>query len=406
MFLGVRRINKNAKLLFLGRLTSTFGDSIYRIAVIWHVYYLTNDTFYTGLATAFTMVPKVFNFLFGPWVEYHNKHKILKGSQFIQFFLMLIIPVSFYFGLENVWIILLVIACISFLENIQGTAEIAIVPQLMQKETIPKYNSLINTCQEVIDLSMKGVFGFIILFISIESLYLFNAVAFLLAAIFFTFIQYPLKNKPAQKFQLQKYKADLIAGVKYLVKPSFIFLLLPFFVYNFFAGLTSAVLPEFVDDKIGLHAYSLFLLSAGIGSATGSILSYRLSKYSIKTLMTIFPFVSFVFYLLSVLVDHGVLSMVLYGFANIPIGIINVYIVSYIQTTVSVDLLSRVVSVLDSFLVTTIPLGGVLAGILSHHLTASQQLVINSFGMLFISLYFLFVKWKEEQVQNDKSQAL
>ena len=98
--------------------------------------------------------------------------------------------------------------------------------------------------------------------------------------------------------------------------------------------------------------------------------------------------------------------MVLYGFANIPIGIINVYIVSYIQTTVSVDLLSRVVSVLDSFLVTTIPLGGVLAGILSHHLTASQQLVINSFGMLFISLYFLFVKWKGEQVQNDKSQAL
>lgn len=396
-------MNRNAKFLFLGRISSTFGDSIYRVAVIWHVFSLTNDTFYTGLATAFTMLPKVFNFLFGPWVEYHNKHKILKYSQLIQFFLMLIIPISFYLEFENVWLILLVIALISFVENIQGTSEISIVPQLMEKEEIPKYNSLISSLQQVIELSMKGIFGFIILFISVESIYLFTAITFLGAAVSFTFINYKFKNKSAGKFQFKKYKADLLEGIKYIATPSFIFILLPFFVSNFFAGIISAVLPAFSEYKVNLNAYSFFLLSSGIGSVIGSILSYKLTKYPLKIIMTIFPFLGFVFIILSVFINNGILSIILFGMANIPVGIINVYLITYIQTTVSVEMLSRVVSVLDSFIVATIPIGGLLAGILSQVLSARNLMLINSLGTLFISLYFLYVTLKEKRTKTQKS---
>jgi MFS family permease len=398
-------MNKNAKMLFLGRVSSSFGDSIYSVAVIWHVYYLTNNTFYTGLATAFTMLPKVFNFLFGPWVEYQNKHKILKFSQFIQFFLMLIIPISFYLGYENVWLLLLVIALISFIENIQGTSEISIVPQLMSNEEIPKYNSLISSFQQTIDLSMKGIFGFIILFISIESIYLFNAVTFLIAALFFTFINYQFEKKSSKPLDRKKYKADLLEGIKYMGTPSLLFILLPFFVSNFFAGIITTVLPAFAEYKVDLNAYSLFLLSSGIGSIIGSLLTYKLSKYPLNIIMTVFPFSGFIFILLSVFVDHGFLSIAFFGLANITIGLMSVYFISYVQTTVSVEMLSRVASVVDSFLVATIPIGGILAGILSRFLSASHLMLFNSLGMLFVSLYFLFVTVKGNKSTKSKSSA-
>lgn len=119
--------------------------------------------------------------------------------------------------------------------------------------------------------------------------------------------------------------------------------------------------------------------------------------------MTIFPFLGFVFIILSVFINNGILSIILFGMANIPVGIINVYLITYIQTTVSVEMLSRVVSVLDSFIVATIPIGGLLAGILSQVLSARNLMLINSLGTLFISLYFLYVTLKEKRTKTQKS---
>ena len=54
-------MNRNAKILFAGRVISTLGDSIYRLTVVIYIYNLTNNAFFTGLAAALTTAPKVFN---------------------------------------------------------------------------------------------------------------------------------------------------------------------------------------------------------------------------------------------------------------------------------------------------------------------------------------------------------
>ncbi len=386
-------MNFNAKMLFNGRIFSTFGDSIYQIAVIWHIYNLTNSTFYTGLATAFVMIPKTFNFLIAPWIEYINKLKILRYSQLLQFIIMLIIPLSIIFNIENIWLILIVIAIVSFIGNFQGISEVSIIPLLIEKEFITQYNSLISTIQQIISMSMKAVFGLIILIVDIEYFYLFNAFTFLIAFIFFNYIK-SQRQIIKQNFNYYNYKKDLAEGFNHMIKSNILSICLPFLILNLVSGVNSSILPAFAEYKIHLNAYGMYLFSMGSGTIIGSALSFKLKKIKLTNLMIIFPFIGFLLWVLSVIIDNGILSIIFLGFANIPIGIINVYLISYLQKNISSDLLGRVAGTLDSLLVSTIPVGALFSGILSKYIAVNWLMIISSFGMLIIAFYFYLNKDK------------
>ena len=166
--------NRNSALLFGGRLLSNIGDSLYQVAVIWYIFTLTENTFYTGVATAVVMIPKILNVLFGPVIERMNKSRVLVHSQFIQFVLMLMIPLALYLGYESVYLVITIMFLVSFLENIEGTAEIALMPTVVVREHRGKFNSRIGVGLQLIDLSMKGLFATAILLFGIEQIYLFN----------------------------------------------------------------------------------------------------------------------------------------------------------------------------------------------------------------------------------------
>ena len=61
--------NSHFTKLFLGRIVSNIGDSMYAIAAMWLVYELSNSAFYTGLAGFLTRIPNVFQFLAGPLID-------------------------------------------------------------------------------------------------------------------------------------------------------------------------------------------------------------------------------------------------------------------------------------------------------------------------------------------------
>ena len=124
--------NRNIRNLLLGRLVSTSGDSLYQVAVIWYIFELSQDAFYTGLAAAIVMIPKCLNFLLGPVIDSLNKLQVLIYAQYAQFLLMAAIPASIYLGVDSLALVLTVLFLVSFLENFQGTAEIAVVPKLVQ----------------------------------------------------------------------------------------------------------------------------------------------------------------------------------------------------------------------------------------------------------------------------------
>ncbi|WP_404467293.1 MFS transporter [Planococcus rifietoensis] len=386
--------SKHVRNLFVGRLISTSGDSLYQVAVIWYVFELTHDAFYTGLATAAVMFPKSLNFLFGPLIEKLHKGKVLLYSQFLQFLLMLAIPIGIYFKYESISLILSIMFLISMLENFQGTAEVAIVPKIISKDKRGHFNSYIGSAQQMVDIMMKAVFASSILWIGIETIYLFNAFTYLMAAVFFSSLKgLHTKVKPEENSQRWPvYKETLKEGFIYFFTTKVFILCLPFLIANFAFGMTEALLPVYANERGGSGLYGVLIIAMTVGNLTGSLLVLKVMKYPLGLLMIVLPFLSFGFWVASIAVPSNIFSTLLLSMAFIPFGMMSILLITFLQTAVDENLLARVSSIIDSVLVSAMPLGAITGGVLTPLLGVKTMMFISSSGLLIIALYFILNK--------------
>lgn len=249
-FGGEKMLNdKMAKRLLWGRLVSSSGDSLYEIAIIWYVFELTESAFYTGIASALVMIPKSLNFIAGPIIEVLNKRDVLIFSQLIQFVLMLIVPISMMFKMESISLILIVLFLVSFLENFQGTAEVSITPLIVDKNSLGKFNSIASSAQQIINIVMKSIFAGSILLMGIKEIYLFNALTFLIAVLFFRKLTFTNEHPSQSKEVFKNYNEQLISGFKYFFTSKIFLVSLPFLIANFSFGIAEAILPLYAFEK-------------------------------------------------------------------------------------------------------------------------------------------------------------
>ncbi|MCT4796012.1 MFS transporter [Exiguobacterium alkaliphilum] len=384
--------NRNSALLFGGRLLSNIGDSLYQVAVIWYIFTLTENTFYTGVATAVVMIPKILNVLFGPVIERMNKSRVLVHSQFIQFVLMLMIPLALYLGYESVYLVITIMFLVSFLENIEGTAEIALMPTVVAREHRGKFNSRIGVGLQLIDLSMKGLFATAILFFGIEHIYLFNAFTYLLAALLFSLIRVPFTVTPSTNLQGSSYRKELNEGLHYFFTTKIVVICAPFLLANFCFGITQAVLPAYAASKGGGEYYALMLMAITIGNLIGTIFVLRIMHYPLGRLLIVLPFLSSCLWMSSVFLLSPLASILVLGLAFIPFGMMSILLITFLQVSIAEHLLARVSSTLDSFLVAALPLGALLGGMLPQIVGVEWTMFSSALGLTAISFYFAMNK--------------
>ncbi|MDN3451702.1 MFS transporter [Planococcus sp. APC 3906] len=384
---------KNAAIrnLWLGRLVSVSGDSLYEVAVIWYVFELTRNPFYTGLAAAIVMIPKTLNFLFGPIIEELNKKKVLVFAQYFQFLLMLAIPAGMLVGVESVWLVLAILFLISFLENFQGTAEIAVVPEIVPAEQRGAFNSLAASSHLLVDIAMKAAFAGSILFIGIGGIYLYNALTYLAAAFFFGFLKTnrPQQQRPApQKMDWPSYRKSLKQGFSYFFTGGLLVVCMPFLVANFSFGITSAILPVYAAERGGGAVYGYLILALTIGNLIGTAVVPKLMRYPLGRLMIVLPGCSFLLWTFSVLTGNLWASILFFGLAFVPFGMMSILFITFLQTAIDEDKLARVSSIIDSVLVSSMPLGALLGGIFAPLIGAGNMMLLGGAGLAVIALYF------------------
>lgn len=382
--------NRNIRNLLLGRLVSASGDSLYQVAVIWYVYELSHDAFFTGLAAAIVMVPKCLNFLLGPIIEGLDKLKVLVYAQYFQFVLMALIPLSVWWEFESLVLVLLVLFLISFLENFQGTAEIAVVPKLVAKERRGRFNSVASSSQQVVELVMKAAFASLILTVGVGNIFLYNALTYLAAALFFGRLKAGATvGTDRTPMDRKAYGASLKSGFTYFFTTKIALICLPFLVANFSFGMTNAILPVYADVRGGSEMYGYLILSITAGNLLGSMLVVKVFKHPLGRLMIALPLLSFVLWASSIFANSFGLSLLLLGLAFVPFGMMSILLITFLQTSIDEGMLARVSSIIDSILVSAMPLGALLGGAFAPIMGAGNVMLMGSFGLLAIAGYFL-----------------
>ena len=83
--------------MFLGRIVTNIGDTLYAVAAMWLVFELGGSTFYTGLAGFLTIIPRFVQFFAGPLIDRISIRPLLIVTQIIQSIMLLIIPIAYFF---------------------------------------------------------------------------------------------------------------------------------------------------------------------------------------------------------------------------------------------------------------------------------------------------------------------
>lgn len=387
--------NRNFLFLFLGRLVTNVGDSIYYVAAMWLVYDLGGSAFYSGLAGFLTLLPVALRFLTGPFVDRWNIRTTLITTQLLQCGLILIIPFAYYFNILSVELILLIMPVVSFIEQFAYPAQTKALPTILTKKELLKGNSLFSVAYQGVDLIFNSVSGILVAIVGAVSLFLVDSVTFAVATLLFALIKLPAVNreKPQSKQTVKQatasYFHSLKEGITIVFRSLFATFLLAAIFANFAIGAAQAVLPAFADMQGGAYLYGLYLTAMSGGALIGALSSSWFGRFAVGKLAIICFFISGGLWVLAPFIPNQILGIVLFGSAWVPVGATNVMFASVSQTVIPHHLLGRVNAVSGSMSVIAMPVGSLVGGALASTISPMIIFSITGSGLLIVALVWL-----------------
>ncbi|TKH12142.1 MFS transporter [Bacillus wiedmannii] len=381
--------NRNFLLLFLGRIFTNIGDSLYYVAAMWLVYKLSGNPFYSGLAGFLTLLPSALQFLTGPFVDRWSIKNTLVITQVLQCILILIIPITHYFDLLTVQLLLIIMPIVAFIEQFAYPAQSKALPLLLHKTQLLKGNSLFSFAYQGIDLICTTLSGILVALLGAITLYVVDSLTFAITALLFFSLRMPKQTETGTSLSTKQYFTDLKEGFSIVFRSLMGVFLIGSVVANFSIGMTMAILPSFADSLGGVKLYGFYLAAISAGSLIGALFSSWVGKRNVGRVSIISFAAGAFFWFLSTIVPFQWLSIFLFGLAWIPIGATNILFATISQIVIPNQYIGRINSVMRSMGTIAMPLGSLIGGYTANVFSSQLIFALASIGILFISLVWL-----------------
>lgn len=383
--------NKNFFLLFSGRFITNIGDSIYSVASMWLVFEITGSSLYTGIAGGLILLPSIFEFLVGPLVDRWNLRSIMVYTQLIQAFLISLIPILYYLGYLNVWLIILIMFLASCIEQIVYPTHQAAIPKILEKKDLVVGNSLMTFAYQGTDIVFIGLSGLLIASIGVINIFIIDIFTFLVACLLFRGIKIhgAKTSEEKQSLKIKDYFMEIEKGRNFIFNSIISKFIFPISIVNLIFGMITAILPEYSYYIGGEQYYGYFLATMSVAMLSGAVFSKYFSKYPIGVTTIIGFFISAVAWFLSYWTKSPYLTIFFFGIAFIPISIINILITSALQVLIPEGLIGKVIAWYSSITALFVPVGSFIGGFVASVIGISNIYALGSLGLLSISLYWI-----------------
>ncbi|WP_135821983.1 MFS transporter [Halostella litorea] len=406
--------NRDFARLFAGRLVTNVGDSVYYVAAMWLVYALTDDPLYSGVAGFLTMAPAALQFLFGPLADRWPLRRVLVGTQVAQGVLVLVVPLAAALSALSAPLVLAVMPTLALLNQLVYPAQTAALPRIVEDDELVDANSAFSLAYQGTETVFNAVGGALVALVGAVSLFLVDAVTFAVAAALFATLTVPEAGDdaatadepagaPAEGTAADDadpdatpvadggtdpgYLAQLREGIDFLRGTVLSLTVLGAAFVNFAAGATFAVLPAYADTVGGAGAYGVLAAALAAGNFGGALLASRLEHLPFGRLSVACLSVSSVLWTASVLAGPFPATVVLFGLAFVPVGVVNVLLAALVQSGVPEGMVGRVSSVLGSASQVATPVGSLAGGAVAGAIGPG---VVLAAGGTFMGLFALY----------------
>ncbi|HQM95969.1 MAG TPA: MFS transporter [Clostridia bacterium] len=287
---------KDFTILTIGSAVSMLGNAVSGFALGLLILDYTNSTFLYSLTLVIYTLPRiVMPLLAGPYLDRFSRKRIIYTLDFISAALYLLIFGLLTAGFFNYMLILILALIIGSIDGTYIVAFDSFFPNVVEKQNFSKAYS-ISSILYPLSAVMVPVAAYFYENYSLAPLFAFNAVTFLIAAIFETNIKAEEKHinsEVANTFDFSRYKDDFKTGIQYLKQEPGLAAITAYFVIMAFSDSSygTLVLPYFKNNEtFGVMTYTYVMAFAVLGRLIGGVLQYRF-KYPPKRRFTIAIFV-------------------------------------------------------------------------------------------------------------------
>ncbi|MHA1647400.1 MAG: MFS transporter [Promethearchaeota archaeon] len=399
--------------IFSSQYISLIGSQIVSFAVIWYLTITTESSLILSIASLCNIVPMIIVSPFaGVIADRISKNFILIASDAMQAFATFVLILLFYFGVAEMWHILVLLVIRGLMQGFQMPVSAVVTPLMVPEKHIKQINALDQILRSVLSISTPAIGALLISVYTIEQIYWLDVFTFIPSAIVLLLIKIPdAKNNKKAKASIESeiviqgesnteikektsFKTEFKEGMAYIKKSG----LLPAFI--FFATANLIVVPTFsflslliVDFHGGsVTQYGITEIMFHVGLVIGSIvliLSKR--KATMKSVVLFGTLLSVALLLLGV-VPRGVwwAFYTTCGLTGFILAFIDTQLMSVLQVTIPKDLQGRVFSTMFVIIKSVNPLGLIIWGALGEFMPISLIFILSP--AISLVVYFILFK--------------
>ena len=359
---------KNISYLVMSKGVSKIGDIMFDFA---------NNTFLAGLnPTSLSLVAiyqslekvigVLFNLFGGVIADSFKRKKIIIGTNFLSGIACIVLSLIS----KEQWLVYAIVitnVILAFMSAFSGPSYKAFTKEVVKEDSISKLNSLLETTNTVIKVTIPMVAIFLYNILGVRGVLLLDGLSFLMAALLILFVT-PVNEEvdTKEEMTISGVFNDLKVGFKYVYshKPIFIIIILSALV-NFVLAAYNLLLPyssqmfEGISDRL----YGSFLTAQAIGGFLGSILSGFVNRSLSSRRLLLFSACSGLMLMLTAplyFIFHNLIILIFSpALFSLFLSIFNIQFFSIVQRDVDNEFLGRVFGIIFTVAILFMPLGTV-----------------------------------------------
>jgi DHA3 family macrolide efflux protein-like MFS transporter len=263
-------------LLFLtGQTITTFGSFLVQYAIMWHLTLSTKSGLVLALAAVFGFLPQAIVSVFaGVWADRVNRKIMIIVSDSTIALATLGLALLMLSGVNDLWLIFLVMAVRSVGAGVQMPAVSALLPQIVPEDQLMRVNGINSTIQSALGLLAPVAAAAVYATMSLEAILFIDVITAVIGLSLLAFVAVPTLARAASADK-PSYFADLKDGVTYVFTHDLVRWVMAIFGIVFLLIVAPSNLsPLMLVRNFGTEVWLLTVLeiSFGVGMLLGGIL--------------------------------------------------------------------------------------------------------------------------------------
>ena len=379
---------RRVTVFLVGQTITTFGSLLVQYALLWHLTLTTKSGLVLALAAVFGFLPQAIVSIFaGVWADRINRKVMIILSDSAIALATLVLALFMFSGVEDLWLIFLVMAVRSVGAGIQMPAISALIPQIVPTDKLMRVNGINSSVQSSLLILGPVVAAGIYSTMSLAAILFIDVVTAVIGLSLLATIAVPTLSRVANNDK-PSYFTDLREGLQYIFSNDLVrWVMVIYSIVFLLVVAPSNLSPLMLVRNFGSDVWLLTVLelSFGIGMvAGGALMAIFASK--VDRLATMVG-TSIIFGFLAVVMGFTTNLIVFYSLfflIGLAVPAFSTASMTLLQETVEPERQGRVFGFVGIVMAVAMPLGMAVLGPLAD--IVSVEILLIATGAITVAV--------------------